>query len=122
MIKILETLNGIKMKKPKLKWIPVFIVENWGEEIVEGVGTYLENFVDGFVQYNGVWIVEINGLLHRKSGINVYDDKKFAEERLKYEKKKYLEFCKEEVLKYQEKVKKLSLPEILVDGWKLSSK
>lgn len=95
------------MKPPKLNWKPVFIVEEWGTEIIEAVGTYLDKYIDGVIEYNDTWLVFINGVIHRKRGYLVYEDRKSAEGRLFHEKKKYLEYCQKQVDEYQEKVKKL---------------
>ena len=89
------------MKKPKLKFQEVYVVEDWGTEIKKGVGVLFDKLKDYLVTHENYWLIWLENDEHPSK---FYDSKVFlnydqAYLKLQTEKNRYKKYLEEEIQK-----------------------
>jgi hypothetical protein len=97
------------MKKPKLQFKEVFIVDGWATEIEKGIGVYFDTVKEGICDYSNCWLVWVNG-----SNVpeRIYENKVFtnyqnAIAQLNKEKTSYKAYLEKQIKECSENLKKL---------------
>ena len=97
------------MKKPKLVFQEVYIVEDWATEIKKGIGIYFPELKEYLVSYSNTWLIWLNGesTPERFYSSKVFTDYGKAFNKLEEEKKKYIKYLQEDIEKKTERLKEL---------------
>ncbi len=97
------------MKKPKLEFKEVFVVEGWATEIQQGVGVYFDTVKEGLCDYSNCWLVWINGsnVPERIYETKVFTNHQDAITQLKKEKNSYKDYLEKQIKQCSENLKNL---------------
>lgn len=100
------------MKKPKLKFEEVFVVENWATEIKSGVGVYFpSNESQTSSPLSNQWLVWFNGgnsVPETFSESNVFTNRLDAVSELVKQSTDYAKYLKENIERNTKKLEELS--------------
>jgi len=97
------------MKKPKLEFKQVWVVEGWQTKLITGMGVFFPQTND-YSDFNGCWLVFFDGNAHPKKYYKsvIYEDEEQAQMQLNREKKSYAKYLQEEIEKTTKKLKELN--------------
>jgi len=97
------------MKKPKLEFKQVWIVEGWQTESRTGMGTFFPP-TEKYSDFNESWLVFFDGETYPKKFYKsvVFENEVQAEAELTRQKASYAKYLKEEIERQQQELKKIN--------------